>query len=895
MSSKRKRKDSSTKLVPTNVVVYEHPECHDHLTARPGDEHQVRAARIFFFIYASFSRVRNAHMQEAPARLDEIKEWLLRLPGVTFTSEFEAATHAECRRCHSAEYMAALQAIEEDLNAKESDTSEPFSPRLVPRLFPDHQIHGMTVVSKGSMRAARRAAGAVIAAIDGVLAARGSLANDGSDSPPVSGLPPAHAFCLVRPPGHHACVDGYDPVAEGSGFCLLNSVAIGAAHAVSVRGKRVAMVDFDVHHGNGTENIVRERLYKLAKGTYHGGAPNRSPHVPAVIPAPPNPAQATPQLAPTPASIQPSLVASLTGSPLPQRNLAAMPSSKGESPPKKSELSSLRQGEVVPMPGLKEDSSGSSAPGLEEGSGSSSAPLLEEGSGSSAPGLEDSSGMSSDDGDAAAIKKVVREAIEGALEIANYGEDNTRRIQAQMMRARSARLASQQQGTVKQGPSQEDGSSSTVETPTPKRQRTTGGSKADTPKLSGAAARAAGAVRASGGGGNSGGGGGGQAKKEEPVSVTRSQAEAMDSSSSEELGNGRRGGEGRLPIAEQAAVAMELDGGGGEEEAAVCPPSTPKPFELTVDVNGGNGGGVGGLFSESQQSADTAAPVAMEEEEPGEPAEVYETAKESNVLYCSTHLYEHFDENPDYDFFPGRGGEKPVIDGSKDAEALAKKAAGQPNNAVVDGDGKSCNSKEPVNCKKKEDDNTPKKKSGSILNGNCCPICPVRPSSYRCCGMGGKGAKPLPNTSSVLNMPLEPLWVRRSSRFKGSGPKDAAKGRLGFRDAVTKVLLPKLADFKPDLLLISAGFDGAVGDDGNAQDDVGGLDLTDDDFRWVTRKMLETTGPQCPCVSVLEGGYGCWSEELGTYDRTTLASGAAAHVSALARHAREKLQGKRPS
>ena len=143
------------------------------------------------------------------------------------------------------------------------------------------------------------------------------------------------------------------------------------------------MVDFDVHHGNGTENIVRERLYKLAKGTYHGGAPNRSPHVPAVIPAPPNPAQATPQLAPTPASIQPSLVASLTGSPLPQRNLAAMPSSKGESPPKKSELSSLRQkSEAVPMPGLKEDSSGSSAPGLEEGSGSS-APGLEEGSGSS--------------------------------------------------------------------------------------------------------------------------------------------------------------------------------------------------------------------------------------------------------------------------------------------------------------------------------------------------------------------------------------------------------------------------------------------------------------------------------------------------------------------------------
>ena len=78
--------------------------------------------------------------------------------------------------------------------------------------------------------AARRAAGAVIAAVDAVLT--GSARN---------------AFCAVRPPGHHA------ERATAMGFCLFNNIAIGAAHALAVHGlQRVAIVDFDVHHGNGT-------------------------------------------------------------------------------------------------------------------------------------------------------------------------------------------------------------------------------------------------------------------------------------------------------------------------------------------------------------------------------------------------------------------------------------------------------------------------------------------------------------------------------------------------------------------------------------------------------------------------------------------------------------------
>ena len=93
-----------------------------------------------------------------------------------------------------------------------------------------------TVLSPQSGRAALRAAGAVVAAVDAV--ARGEAAN---------------AFCAVPPPGHHA-----EPQ-RAMGFCLFNNAAIGALRAREVHGlARVAIVDFDVHHGNGTQAIVEE-------------------------------------------------------------------------------------------------------------------------------------------------------------------------------------------------------------------------------------------------------------------------------------------------------------------------------------------------------------------------------------------------------------------------------------------------------------------------------------------------------------------------------------------------------------------------------------------------------------------------------------------------------------
>ena len=90
-----------------------------------------------------------------------------------------------------------------------------------------------TVMGPGSTDAALRAAGAVVAAVDAVL---GSAAR--------------RAFCAVRPPGHHATRD------RAMGFCLFNNIAVAAAHALVAHGlKRIAIADFDVHHGNGTQAI----------------------------------------------------------------------------------------------------------------------------------------------------------------------------------------------------------------------------------------------------------------------------------------------------------------------------------------------------------------------------------------------------------------------------------------------------------------------------------------------------------------------------------------------------------------------------------------------------------------------------------------------------------------
>ena len=152
---------------------------------------------------------------ESALRLSSIADQLVAsgLGNVLKHVEAPAVQRQQLLRAHDATYLDHLEA------------SIPASGHA--RLDPD------TVVSPESLEAARRAAGAAVAAVD--LVATGEAAS---------------AFCNVRPPGHHAEHD------QAMGFCLYNNVAVGAAHALAAHGMaRVAILDFDVHHGNGTEDI----------------------------------------------------------------------------------------------------------------------------------------------------------------------------------------------------------------------------------------------------------------------------------------------------------------------------------------------------------------------------------------------------------------------------------------------------------------------------------------------------------------------------------------------------------------------------------------------------------------------------------------------------------------
>ena len=121
-----------------------------------------------------------------------------------------------------------------------------------------------------SLRAAELAAGAVVQAVDGVI--------DGDF---------ATAFCSVRPPGHHASRN------HASGFCIFNNIAVGALHALEQHGlQRVAICDFDVHHGNGTEAIFHDDERVLLCSSFQhpfypfSGADSGNAHiVPTPLPA----------------------------------------------------------------------------------------------------------------------------------------------------------------------------------------------------------------------------------------------------------------------------------------------------------------------------------------------------------------------------------------------------------------------------------------------------------------------------------------------------------------------------------------------------------------------------------------------------------------------------------
>ncbi|MHA7602701.1 histone deacetylase family protein [Alicycliphilus sp. T452] len=162
---------------------------------------------------------------ECPGRLDAIEDRLL-VSGVADALEHREAplaSLADIELAHDRMHIAALRGLSDMLIEEEDAGGSPLT-----------QLDTDTAMNRYTWTAALRAAGAALEATDAVLA--GELEN---------------AFCCVRPPGHHATRS------KAMGFCFFNNVAVAAKYALQRHNlKRVAVVDFDVHHGNGTEDIL---------------------------------------------------------------------------------------------------------------------------------------------------------------------------------------------------------------------------------------------------------------------------------------------------------------------------------------------------------------------------------------------------------------------------------------------------------------------------------------------------------------------------------------------------------------------------------------------------------------------------------------------------------------
>ena len=153
---------------------------------------------------------------ESKQRLYAIEDALISAGLMNLLHRFEAprATREQLGRVHSPEYIQRIEHLAPSTGLVSLDTD--------------------TVMGPESLEAACHAAGAMVQGID--MAINGRINT---------------AFCSVRPPGHHAGPD------RAMGFCIFNNVAVGAAHALAKGLDRIAIVDFDVHHGNGTESIFQ--------------------------------------------------------------------------------------------------------------------------------------------------------------------------------------------------------------------------------------------------------------------------------------------------------------------------------------------------------------------------------------------------------------------------------------------------------------------------------------------------------------------------------------------------------------------------------------------------------------------------------------------------------------
>jgi len=169
-----------------------------------------------------------AHHPESPARIQAIEDQLIAAGLMDYLQRYEApeASNEQLLRVHEESYIDSIE-----------------------YRVPEQGIvylDGDTALNPFSYKAALRAAGAVVLGVNLVMEGRAE-----------------NAFCNIRPPGHHA------ERARAMGFCLFNNIAVGAAHALAAHGlSRVAIADFDVHHGNGTENIFHDEPSVMLCSTF---------------------------------------------------------------------------------------------------------------------------------------------------------------------------------------------------------------------------------------------------------------------------------------------------------------------------------------------------------------------------------------------------------------------------------------------------------------------------------------------------------------------------------------------------------------------------------------------------------------------------------------------------
>jgi len=172
--------------------------------------------------------VMDGYHPESPARITAIKDRLAKDGLMEHLQLHEAplATDEQLTRVHSAAYVKRIREIA--------------PPAGIVRLDADTAMGPMT------LSAALHAAGAVVLAADLVMTGKAD-----------------NAFCCVRPPGHHA------GIAHAAGFCIFNNVAVGVAHVIAKHGiERVAIIDFDVHHGDGSENIFKDNPKVMLCSTF---------------------------------------------------------------------------------------------------------------------------------------------------------------------------------------------------------------------------------------------------------------------------------------------------------------------------------------------------------------------------------------------------------------------------------------------------------------------------------------------------------------------------------------------------------------------------------------------------------------------------------------------------